>query len=121
MTATSLLPNQCGRFSLGAADAGGAARPATFAVKIADSSLGYVALQSGNQVWYVPKGVGVTTITISGASADGTALTPVSMQFTTATPPPPQASTFTESAVEIRGQDITTPADPGSDTVTGSL
>ncbi len=120
MVTTSLLPNQVGRFVLGAVDGDGVARPATFSVKVADYSLGYVFAQ-GSQIYFVPKANGTTTILISGAAADSSPLPNITMEFVTAVPPPPHAANFTTSTVEILNHDITTPGDPGSDTVTGSL
>lgn len=117
---TSLLPNQAARFNLGAADNDGVGRPASFSVKVANYSLGYVFAQ-GNQIYFVPKGLGSTSITVSGTAHDGTALTPLSFDFVTSEAPVPQATHFTSDTIQILNQDITTPQDPGSDTVTGTL
>lgn len=120
MPATSLLPSQAARFNLGAQDNSGTGRPASFSVKVADYSLGYVFAQ-GNQIYFVPKALGSTSITVSGTANDGTALPPLSFDFVTAMAPPPEATHFTADGIQVLNQDITTPADPGSDTVTGSL
>lgn len=118
---TSLLPSQCAKFTLSAHDAADVARAATFSVKVANYALGYVFNVTG-QIYFVPKGVGENSITITGKDSAGNDLPPMSLDFTvTATPPPPEATHFVVGAIQILGINITTPTDPGTDTVTGTL
>ncbi len=119
---TNLIAGQVAFFDiLGAQDDGGVNRPATFAVKVADYTLGYVALSGGTRVYFVPKLVGATSITISSKNQSGGSLPDITMDFTTADLPSPQATHLVLSGLTVAAADITTPIDPGNDTVTGSL
>lgn len=69
----------------------------------------------------VPKKAGTVSITVSGHSADGTPLPSLTFDFTISNPPVPQADHFVLGSPTVKGQDTTTPADPGTDTVVGTV
>lgn len=74
-------------------------------MQISPYSVAYVANASGT-LHVVAKTVGAVTLTISGHSQDGT---------------PPQATHFVLGSWTVKNQDITTPDDPGVDTVNGTV
>lgn len=118
----ALLTNQEALQALSATGADGSAKPAGFSAQIAPYATAYVALTGGNTLHIVPKGpTGDVTVTITGHSADGTALPVVTITYTISAPPVAQATQIVAADPTIKGQDITTPPDPGTDTVTGNL
>lgn len=104
--------------SLGAQDDSGTPQSAAFSAQIAPYAVAYVA-NAGGTLHVVAKTTGSATLTISGHSQDGTPLPNQTQDFTISTPPPPQATHFVLGSWTVKGQDITTPADPGVDTVSG--
>lgn len=122
-TPTALLTNQEGVFTFLAYDSATPPnqRPAGFSAQVAPYSVAYVALTGTNTLHVVPKTAGSFTITINGHASDGSALAPLELDFTASTPPISPATNFVASTVTVKGQDITTPADPGTDTVTGNV
>ena len=106
--------------SIGAQDDSGNPQPAAFSAQIAPYSAAYVA-NAGGTLHVVAKTTGSATLTISGHSQDGTALPPQAQDFTITTPPPPQATQFILGSWTVKSKDITTPLDPGVDTVNGTV
>lgn len=121
MPTTTILINQCTRILISALGSDESQRPATFKVTVTDYSKGYVNVGGGNQIWYIPRVPGDNSYTITGKSQDGTDLPPTTYNVTATALPVPQATHFEFTAVEVRNQDITTPADPGVDNVSGSI
>lgn len=119
---TNLVLGQVAFFDLDAQDDAGVSHHANFNVQVADYSLGYVALAGANRIYFVPKTPGTVTIAISGTSQDGTALPVVTIEYqTAATGGETQATKFVAGPITVKPNDIGVPADPGVDTVTGSL
>jgi hypothetical protein len=106
--------------SIGAQDDSGNPLPAAFSAQIAPYSVAYVA-NDGGVLHVVAKTVGTATLTISGHSQNGTALPNQTQDFTVSAPPVPQATHFVIGSWTVKGDDITTPLDPGTDTVNGTV
>ncbi len=122
MPTTTLTTSQAAFFDLSAAGADESPRPAGFSAAVSDYAKGYVALLGLNRLYFVSKGIpGVNSITISGHSQDGTALPDRIIDFNVTSPPVPQATHFVIGDISVVNQDITTPGDPGTDTVTGGV
>lgn len=121
MPTTTLTTSQAAFFDLSAAGADDTPRPAGFSAIVSDYSKGYVALV-GTRVYFVSKGTaGANSITISGHSQNGTTLPDVTLDFNVTLPPVPQATHFVIGDISVVNQDITTPGDPGTDTITGTV
>jgi len=120
MPTTNLLTTQEAIFTV-SADDGTTSRPAGFSAQVSPYANAYVALVGGNTLHLVPKQPGASTVTINGHSQDGTPLPPVSLSFNASLPPVPQATEFVLSTPSVSNQNITTPGDPGTDTVTGTV
>lgn len=117
---TEFLINQQAKFSLAAKDADGIDRPAGFSVTTSDYSIAYVAIDGSNWIHVVPKAPGSVTVTVTGHSQDGTAMTPLTLEFTIDPLPTPQATHF-EAGEPVLDSLIIVPPDPGTDTATGNL
>lgn len=120
---TSLQINQEAIFSITSNGADESPRPAGFSATINPYSVAYVAAAptGGGNLHVVGKTVGTCTLTISGHSQDGTSLPDLSLDFNLTAIPVPQATHFVAGSIAVGDQGITTPADPGTDTITGSL
>ncbi len=98
---------------------------ATLVAQVSDYTKAYIVKVNSTTVGVVPKvlpGPGVTwdpfvTVTLSGTSLDGTAVTPTVVTFSIIGPTPvdPQATKIV--VVGITSTSVAPPADPGSDTV----
>jgi hypothetical protein len=117
---TSMTLGQEAVFALAAKDNTDVDRPVSFSITVTNYAAIYVQV-AGNTVHVVSKGVGTGNAVISGHSQDGTALPDLTMEFTVGPVPIPQATHFVAGSVTVKNSDITTPADPGTDTVTGTL
>ncbi len=118
----NMLTSQEAIMALSAADNADNPRPASASIQTAPYPAAYTAVVGGNSLHFVPSAPGTYTVTITGTSADGTAIpTTVTTFIVTDTPPPDQATHFVLGDVVLRTKDITTPGDPGSDTVTASV
>src|SRR5271157_229957 len=117
----SLLVNQTDWFTVGAQGAGGESEPAGYSVQVSDYATAYVAPAPNfaNRVYVVPKKAGSVTVTVSGHSADGTALPPITRSYEFDPLPLPQATQFVLGA-DSSDNINQAPADPGTDTITGS-
>lgn len=118
---TTLLTTQEAIFDISAAQTDGISRAAAFSATVSDYSTAYVALVGANHIHCVSKKAGTVTVTVSGHSQDGTALPPITKDFTFNTPPSPQADHFITTDPSVRNTDTITPQDPGTDTVTGTV
>ncbi len=104
--------------SLGAKNStSGSARPAALSAQVSGYPGAYVALVGANNLHFVAQAPGDYTVTVSGHSADGTALPSITASFTVTAPPVEQADAITATDPVIRTKDNITPADPGTDTV----
>jgi len=124
MPTTSLTTAQEAVWTLGAADDTPSPQPASFTATVAPYGTGaYVALVGTNVLHFVtpPSATGSFTVTVSGASQNGTLLPNDVYNFTVTAPPTPQATHFTDGGVTVKGKDITRPADPGVDHVSGNV
>ena len=81
----------------------------------------YVARVGQNELHFVAQQPGSYTVTINATSQDGTALPVVTLDFTVTAPPVPQATHVTATDPIVKNKDITTPGDPGSNTVSFSV
>lgn len=121
MPTTTLTTIQEAFFDLSAAGSDETPRPAGFSAVVSDYSKGYIALV-GTRLHFVSKGTaGANSVTISGHSQDGTALPDKVVDFNVTDPPVPQATHFVIGDISVADQNITTPGDPGTNTVTGSV
>lgn len=116
---TTLLVNQYDNFTITAADASGNPLPATFTASLDNPSLAYLAVIGGHSLNIVPKAPGLVTVTITGASQDGTVLGPYTRQYQINALPVPQATQLQFTA-DALGSIIIAPADPGTPTVSGA-
>ncbi len=118
---TPLLTNQQARFSVGAADDANNAKPAGFSAQVSGYPNAYVYLNGANEVNFVARQPGNFTVTVTGHSQNGTLLPTLTVDFVVSAPPVPQATHLTATDPIVRNQDITTAADPGTDTITGNV
>lgn len=119
---TTLDITQRAKFPFYSKGSDGAARPCGYSVKTSDYSVAYAAVDGSGWIHIVPKTIGTVTVTISGHSQDGTAMTPLSLDFSVTPVPVPQADHFEIGTIEVMGPLAPqSPADPGTDTVTGTL
>src|SRR5271157_4556007 len=96
MSTIVLLVNQIDYFTVGAQGAGGETEPAGFSVQVSDYTVAYVGFLGNppNTVAVVPKKAGTVTVTVSGHSADGTALPAITRSYEFDPLPVPQATQF---------------------------
>lgn len=114
---TPLSVGQEATFNVGATD-GTNPRAANLVAQLDTfGTVGYIALVTPTEVHFVALGAGTGVVTITGHSQDGTALTPITKEFTVGATPVTQANTITASEPVVKNQDITTPPNPGSDTI----
>jgi hypothetical protein len=118
---TTLLTNQEAVFNVQAFDDSNAAKPAGFSAKVSGYPGAYVAIVGSNNIHFVAVNPGTYTVTVTGHSQDGTALPTLTLDFTVNTPPVPQATHLVLSDPVVGNKSIVTPADPGTDTVTGNV
>lgn len=118
---TNLLTTEEAVVTISATGADGSPKPAAFAAQITNYPGAYLAIVGGNQLHVVARDPGDYTVTIGGHSADGTALPNTTIDFHVDAPPVPQATALGASAPSVSTQNITTPPDPGTNTVTGSV
>ena len=102
-------------------NAAGVSHHGALNVKSLDYTNLYVALQGSARAYFVPKVagfVGNVSVQITGTAPDGTVLTPVTVDFSLGTaPPPPDPLHIAVSAITVKDSDITVPGDPGVDNV----
>ena len=120
---TNLLVNQEAVTTIGADDGATppVAKPASLSAQVSGFPNAYIALVGSNQLHFVGQQPGDFTVTVSGHSADLTALPDLVLNFHVDAIPVPQAKEITASDPTVKNQDITTPANPGTDTVTFSV
>ena len=118
---TNILTTEEAVFSISATGADGTAKPAAFAAQVSGYPGAYIAIVGANNLHFVANDPGDYTVTIGGHSADGTALPDLTLDFHVAAPPVPQATALVASTPAVRTKDLVTPADPGTNTVTGSV
>lgn len=97
-------------------------RPAGFSATVSNYSVAYVANVGTNGLSVVSKGLGTCDVTIFSHSQDGTPLPNIVRSYTVDPAPVPQANNLVvnnDQGVQPNG--LTTPSDPGTDTVVGSL
>ena len=122
MLTTNLITGQEAIIPLSATGADGTGKPAGISAKVVPYPGLHLSLSSGGSPLHaVADSAGDYTVTISGHSQDGTTLPNDLLQFHVTVPPPPQATSIVVGTITIKGADITTPADPGTDTVVGNL
>jgi hypothetical protein len=120
MPATQLFIGQCASFPLASKGSDGALRPCSFVIHTSDYAVGCANINGLKVVGVRGKSAGAFDVTITGHSADGTAMTPTTLSFTVAEVPVPQADHFETGAISI-SDGYLQPTDPGSDTVTGTM
>lgn len=118
---TSLLTTEEAVVNISATGADGSPKPAAFAAQVTNYPGAYIAVVGNNQLHFVARAAGDYTVTIGGHSQDGTELPTTTIDFHVAEPPVAQATSLVASDPTVRAQDITTPADPGTNTVTGTV
>lgn len=108
-------------FSVSAMGGDGSPKSAAFAAQVTNYPGAYLAVVGTNQLHFVARDPGSYTVTIGGHSQDGTPLPNITIDFEVSAPPIPQATALVASTPTVKAQDITTPADPGTNTVTGTV
>ncbi len=123
MPTTSLLTNQEAVTSIGADDGATppVAKPASLSAQVSNFPNAYIALVGSNQLHFVAQQPGDFTVTINGHSQDLTPLPALVLNFHVDAPPVPQAKEITATDLTVKNQDVTTPANPGTDTITFSV
>lgn len=107
--------------NISATGADGSPKPAAFAAQVTGYPGAYIAVVGNNQLHFVAREPGDYSVTIGGHSQDGTELPVTTIDFHVDAPPIPQATSLVASTPTVSAQNITTPADPGTNTVTGTV
>ncbi len=119
---TNLTVGQNAFFDLSAQDDASVPHNASYSAQISDVSVGYIAKVGAGRIYMVSKTPGTVNVVVSGTSANGTPLPTVTVEYTvTPASTEPQATHFVTSTPSVQANDITTPAETASDTVTGTV
>lgn len=118
MSPITINTNQEAIFALSVTPAG---TTATFSVTTSSAAIAYVAKTGNETIHIVGVSPGTCSITMTSHSQDNTLIQSDSISVTVTTPPPPQATAVTAGTVTTQNQGLSTPPDPGTPTVTGSL
>ncbi len=120
MSATQLIVGQCASFPFTSKGSDGTVRPCSFVLHTSNYPVGCVNYD-GAGIAVRAKSVGSFDVTISGHSQNLTQMTPTVLSYTVVLPPDPTQADHFEIGDVFISDGFAKPADPGSDTVTGTI